>query len=108
MEPPGHYELAPSGVVVGRRLIRTVGPHMRTILKWSFLVFAALLIAAIPTRLGSHDVAVGFPFTWHARQEIITLGQQPQSFSALLVLCDFGIALLVLAVIAKFVRMRHT
>jgi hypothetical protein len=90
------------------RLSLFVGQHMRTTIRWSVLVFAALVIAAIPTRLGSHDVAVGFPFTWHARQEIISLGQQPQSFSALLLLCDFGIALLVLAVIVKFVRMRQT
>jgi len=81
---------------------------MRIILKWSFLVLAALLIAAIPTRLGSHDVAVGFPFTWHTRQEIITFGEQPHSFSALLLLSDFGIALLVLAVAARSLRRRHS
>jgi hypothetical protein len=81
---------------------------MRNTLKWSFLVFAALVIAAIPTRLASHDVAVGFPLTWHTRQEIITLGEQPHSFSLLLLLCDVGIALLVLAVAARLLRTRHT
>ena len=81
---------------------------MRTTLKWSLLVVSALLISAIPTQLGSHDFAVGFPFTWHTRQEIITLGAQPYSFSFLLLLSDFGITLILLAVGAKLFRTRHT
>ena len=80
---------------------------MRT-LKLSVLIFAALVIAAIPTRLGSHDVAVGFPFTWHTSQQIITFGEQPHSFSFLVLLCDFGIALLVLAGGATLFRTGHT
>jgi hypothetical protein len=78
------------------------------ILKWSILVFAALVIAAIPTRLGDHDVAVGFPFTWYTREVIITFGEQPHSFSTLLLLSDVAIALLVLAVSVRFFRAKYT
>jgi len=85
-----------------------VSPRMRTALKWIVFIFAAVIIAAIPTRLGSHDVAVGFPFTWHTRQEIITFGEQPHSFSFLLLLSDVAIALLVLAAFARLFRTRHT
>ncbi len=81
---------------------------MRTVLKWTLLVLAAIVIAAIPTRLGSHDVAVGFPFTWHSRQEIITFGEQPHSFSFLLLLSDVAIALLVLAALARLFHARQT
>ena len=77
---------------------------MRTILKCSFLVFAAMVIAAIPTRLSSHDLAVGFPFTWHTRQEVITLGEQPLSLSFLFLLLDFTLALLALAALASLFR----
>ena len=80
---------------------------MHSTLKGSVLVVLALAIAAIPTRLSSHDVAIGFPFTWHMRQEIVTLGEQPHSFNALLLLADFGIALLVLAIVVKLFRMRR-
>jgi hypothetical protein len=80
--------------------------RMRNALKWSVLVVAAVMIAAIPKRISSHDVAIGFPFTWHTRQEIVTLGEQPHTFSALLLVCDFGIALLVLAVVGKFIGTR--
>ena len=81
---------------------------MRTAIKWSLLAVVAIVIAAIPTRLGSHDVAVGFPFTWHTRHEIITFGAQPHSFSFLLLLSDVAIALLVLALVARLFRTRHT
>jgi len=81
---------------------------MRTALKWSLLAVAAIIIAAIPTRVASHDVAVGFPFTWHTRQEIITFGEQPHTFSLLLLLADVGIALLGLAIVARLFRTRHT
>ena len=77
---------------------------MRTVLKWSFLAVAAIIIAAIPTRLSIHDLAVGFPFTWHTRQEVITLGEQPHSFSFLFLLLDFAMALLALAALATLVR----
>jgi hypothetical protein len=81
---------------------------MRNALNWSVLVVAALLIAAVPTRISSHNVAVGFPFTWHTRQEIVTLGEQPHTFSAFFLFCDFGIALVVLALVVKFFRTRQT
>ena len=80
---------------------------MHSTLKWSLLVVASLMIAAMPTRLSSHDLAIGFPFTWHMRQEIVTLGEQPHSFRALLLLSDFGLALLVLAAVVKVFRMRR-
>jgi len=81
---------------------------MRTAVKWSLLAVVAIVIAVIPTRLGSHDVAVGVPFTWHTRQEIIAFGEQPHSFSFLLLLADVAIALLVLAALARLFRTRHT
>ena len=81
---------------------------MRTAVKGTLLAVVAIVIAAIPTRLGSHDVAVGFPFTWHTRQEIITFGEQPHSFSFLLLLSDVIIALLVVAVLARLFRTRST
>jgi hypothetical protein len=80
---------------------------MYTTLKRSLLVLAALVIAFIPTRVGSHGVAIGLPFTWYTSQEIVTFGKQPQSFSALLLLSDVGTALLVLAVVLRFYRARH-
>lgn len=81
---------------------------MRTATKWISLVVVAIIIAAIPTRLTSHDVAVGFPFTWHTRQEIITFGKQPHSFSFLLLLSNIAIALFVIAVFARLLRARRT
>ena|SRR5437867_7862067 len=67
---------------------------MRTVLKWSFLAVAAIISAAIPTPLSSHGFAVGFPFAWHTRQEVITLGEQPHSFSFLFQFLDCAMALL--------------
>jgi hypothetical protein len=85
-----------------------VGHNMRTIAKWGLLIFSALLIASIPTRLGSHDVAVGIPFTWHTSQQIVTFGPQPESFSFLLLFSDFALALLLLAGLLRFFRARRT
>lgn len=81
---------------------------MRSVIKWTLLAVVAIVIAAMPTRIGSHDVAIGFPLAWYARQEIITLGEQPHSFSSILFLSDVAIALLVLVVFARLLRMRHT
>jgi len=94
--------------LLSRPVESLVGRHMRAVLKVGFLVVAALVVAAIPTRLGSHEVAVGFPFTWRTSQQIITLGQQPHTFSLLLLLFDFCIALLVLAAGATLLRIRRT
>ena len=66
-----------------------------TVLKWRFLAVAAMISAGIPTRLSSHGLAVGFPFSWRTRQEIITLGEQPHNFSLWLLVVN---ALLVLTV----------
>jgi membrane protein required for beta-lactamase induction len=63
-------------------------------------ILAATFIAAIPTRLSSHDVAVGRPFRWHSRQEIITLGERLHNFSLGLLLLD------VVLVLAVFVAVR--
>ena len=80
---------------------------MHTVIKRTLVAIVAIVIAAIPTRLGSHDVAVGFPFTWYTRQEVITFGEQPHTFSFLLLLSDIAIALLVQAVFARLLRTRH-
>lgn len=81
---------------------------MRTIAKWGLLAFAALFIAAMPTRLGSHDVAVGVPFTWHTSQQTVTFGQQLESFSFFLLFSDFALALLLLTGVFRFFRTRRT
>jgi hypothetical protein len=82
---------------------------LRGLLKLSFLVAGATITAAIATRLSDHDLALGFPFTWYTRQDIVTLGEQPHSFSLLLMLLDFVIALLALATFVRLVRgkLRH-
>ena len=69
---------------------------------WRFfpLPILAIAVAAIPTRVSDHDVAVGFPFTWHSRQEVITLGEQPHSSSAPLLMLDIAIALIILSAIS--------
>ena len=71
-------------------------------------VVAATFIASIPTRVSMHDLAIGFPFTWHSRQEIVTLGEQSHSFSSGLLLLDVALALAVFVVarvaISRFVR----
>ena len=68
-------------------------PQVKTAVKWLVAITTATLLAASPTRVGSHDVAIGFPFTFHSRLEIITLGDQPHSFSLVLFLLDIGIVL---------------
>lgn len=77
---------------------------MRTLLRWSSLVVVAMLIAAIPTRLSSHDVAVGFPFTWHTRQEVVSLGNSLRNFSYVALILDLVIAVLALTAIAAMFR----
>lgn len=79
---------------------------MSTALKWGLLVASALVIAAIPTHLSSHDIALGVPFTWHTRQEVAKLGPQPDSFNAAMLLADFWIALLVLSAVSRLIRTR--
>ena len=87
-------------------LIFRFGLHMRTALKWNLLIVAAVVITSIPTRLGSHDVALGVPFTWHTRQEVVTFGEQPHSFNAAMLLADFCTSLLVLSAVARLLRKR--
>lgn len=67
----------------------------RSTVRWLVAVAAAAFVAAIPTRLASHHVAVGFPFTWLTRQEIVTFGEQPHSFSLSLLLLDIALVLAV-------------
>jgi len=86
---------------------------MRTAIKWSVVIVAALLIAGIPTRLGSYEIVVGIPFTRLRSQEVITVGditfgEQAPSFSVLFLLSDFGLSLVVLAGGARLFRARHT
>lgn len=78
---------------------------MRTLLRWSCLVVVAMAIAAIPTRLSSHDVVVGFPFTWHIRHEVVSLKKPLHGFSCIALILDLAIVLLALtAVAAMFCR----
>jgi hypothetical protein len=79
----------------------------RSTVRWLVAIAAAMLVAAIPTRLGSHDVAVGFPFTWHTRQEVITLGEQPHSFSFSLLLLDIVFVLAVFIALRIGIRLIH-
>ena len=83
-----------------KRLIAAV----RIFLRWILLAVAALAIAAIPTRVASHHVAVGIPFTWRTSQVVATVGEQPRTFSFLLLLLDFAMALLTFSAIAALIR----
>ena len=74
----------------------------RSVVRWIVAVAAATLVASIPTRVSDHDLAAGFPFTWSTRQQVITLGEQPHSFSLWLLLLDIAI------VLAAFIAMRLT
>jgi hypothetical protein len=67
--------------------------NLRSALRWLLAAVAATLVAAIPTRLSMHDLAVGLPFTWHTRQEIVTLGEQPNALSLWLLLLDIALVL---------------
>lgn len=80
---------------------------MRDITRWGLLILGALFLAAIPTRLTDHDFAIGFPFTWHTHQEIVTFGPQPESFSVVFLLSDFALALLVLVVLRLAIKTRR-
>jgi len=71
----------------------------RSVVRWLVAVAAATFIAAIPTRLSSHDLAVGIPLTWHTRQEVITLGEQPHTFSLWLLLVDIALVLVALVML---------
>lgn len=73
--------------------------RFRSLVRWLVTIAAATFIAAIPTRLSMHDLAVGFPFTWRTRQEIVTLGEQPHSFSLWLLLLDVALVLVVFVVL---------
>jgi hypothetical protein len=72
----------------------------RSVVRWLVVIIAATFIAAIPTRLRSHDSAAGFPFTWYNLQEIFTLGEYALSFSLWLLLLDIAL------VLAAFVVLR--
>jgi len=54
---------------------------------------AATLVAAIPTRLGAHDLAVGLAFTWHTRHEIVKLGEQSGALDIWVLLMDIVLVL---------------
>lgn len=71
----------------------------RSVVRWLVAITAATFVAAIPTRLGMHYLAVGFPFTWRTRQEIVTSGEQPHSFSLWLLLLDIALVLVVLVLL---------
>jgi MFS superfamily sulfate permease-like transporter len=72
----------------------------RRVVRWLVAIIAATFIAAIPTRLSSHDSAAGFPFTWYNIQGIFTLGEYALSFSLWLLLLDIAL------VLAAFVVLR--
>ena len=94
--------LAPvgGGAAVGERLLDGMRQFhtFRTVVRWLVAIVAAAFIAAIPTRLSSHDHAVGFPFTWYRLQEILTLGEQ-SSLSLRLLLLDIALVLAALVVL---------
>jgi len=75
-------------------------------------IVAATFVAAIPTRLSTHDLAVGFPFTWRTRQEIVTFGEQPHSFNLWLLLFDIALVLVVFVLlriaISRLIHRRGT
>lgn len=79
---------------------------MRTLLRWSFLVVVAMVIAAIPTRVASHHVDIGFPFTWRTRQDVVSLDGIPlHSFSCIALVLDLAIVFLALTgIVAMFRR----
>ena len=82
--------------------------QLRSTVRWLVAIAAATFVAAIPTPLSMHDLAVGIPFTWHTRQEIITLGEQPHSFTLWLLLLDIAIVLAVLTLLRiAFSRLIH-
>src|SRR6267142_744770 len=74
------------------------------VLRWLLRLVAAILIANIPTRLSMHDLAVGVPFTWQTRQEIVSVGQHPHSFSLILFILDVGVCLLVLSLLIRLAK----
>ena len=76
----------------------------RSAVRWLVAIVAAALVAAIPTRLSMHNLAVGIPFTWRTRQEVVTSGEQPHTFTLWLLLLDIAIALAVFAMLRIFVR----
>jgi hypothetical protein len=66
---------------------------LRTALRWLLATVAATFVAAFPTRLSDHDLAVGLPLTWHSRREIVTLGEQSDTLSYWLLLLDIALVL---------------
>jgi len=82
---------------------------LRSSVRWGVAIVAALLIAAIPTRVSMHYLAVGFPLPWHIRQQGLASGgthsvtfcvfEQAQSFVFSLLLFDFAFALAVLVLL---------
>src|SRR5262245_35062957 len=66
---------------------------VRSTVRWLLAAVVATLVALIPTRASMHDVAVGFPFTWRSRQEIVTVGEQPHNFSPWPLLPHIGLVL---------------
>jgi hypothetical protein len=86
--------------------------RFRSVVRWLLAIVAATFVAAIPSKLSSHDLAVGFPLTWQTRQEIITSGEQPHSFNLWLLLFDVALVLAVFVVlriaVSKFIHRRRT
>src|SRR4051812_45947358 len=78
--------------------------NFRSTVRWLCVIVAATLVAAIPTRLSSHDSAIGFPFTWHTAQEIVTFGPQPRSFRPWLLFVDIAVVLSSLVLLRFFMR----
>jgi len=54
---------------------------------------AAIFVAAIPTRVSVHYLAVGLPLTWHSRREIVRLGDNPDNLSYWILLLDIALVL---------------
>jgi len=76
----------------------------RSVVRWLLAITAATFVAAIPTRLSMHYLAVGFPFTWRTHQEIVSSGEQPHSFSLWLLLLDIALVVVVFVLLRIAVR----
>src|SRR5262245_39793307 len=74
-------------------------PAGRSRVRWFVALVAATIIAAIPTRITSHDFALGIPFTWRTRQTLVASADELRELHSLnwgLLLLDIAIVLTVL------------
>src|SRR5262245_45383503 len=58
-------------------------PAGRSRVRWFVALVAATIIAAIPTRITSHDFALGIPFTWRTRQTLVASADELRELHSL-------------------------